>query len=142
MINPQDVIKRLKSDISKKILNLFLAEKEFAAAVAAKMEKLRQELEKEFGQITQQEKIQFLRQELNKYADEEFGAIFGVTTNAIRGYRSKGGIDRKVNGRLTKNQRKVVMEARREELGHLAKDFGCHEHYLLAIRKAGKEVHI
>lgn len=132
--------KRLKSSICQKILGLFLAEKEFLANMTARMEKLRHELEKEFGELPQGEKIKFLKEEINSYSDDEFGAILGVTPNAIRGYRSKAGVQRNLNGRLTSEQRELVEKTPREEIGVLAKQIGCHEHYLLAIKKASERL--
>lgn len=132
----EEANKRLGSSICQKIFNLFLAEKEFMAMMAAKMEKFRQELGKEFGELPLQEKIQFMRQELNSYSDEEFGAMFGITMKAIRAHRSKAGIDRNLNGHLTKSQRRLVIKASGRGITRFSKEFGCHKDYLMAIRKA------
>lgn len=139
-MNTTEAGKRLESSVGQKILGLFLAEKEFLANMTARMEKLRHELEKEFGEIPQGEKIKFLKEEIKFYSDDEFGAILGVTPNAIRGYRSKAGIQRNLNGRLTSEQRKLVKKASLQKISTIAKQVGCNKEYLLAIKKAGEQL--
>ena len=139
-MNEKKALQRLGSQTCKKILGLFAAEKEFAVVMAGRLESLRQEMDEQFGEISKKERMEFMRKHLVTFSDEEFGAMFGISAYTIRSDRSKAGINRGLNRKLTERERRNVKNIPPENITRaMANSLGSSQAYLKSLSKAGGE---
>lgn len=134
-----DIKSRLAHPVCQRFFELFKLEREIEAMMNSRRGELRHEFNKAFGEISKDERLAVLRQEIKNYRDEEFAAAFGVSVNTIWENRSRAGIKRSLHKKMTPEQLLVVKAFPENEMKIVAEKLGLGLSHLKQIKRTQRK---